>query len=723
MNSLKKEGDTYVSSDGRKIKCTLKDHPHFNSQGNICSALLLVFVHICTTRAYTAGYRVQLAIYHFLTYISQYNSTISKQLKVINLTDITAEIFNGFVTFCNREGLGKHYPPALKSGIKATALETGKIPFLTLPVVSGQRLGSTEPLYEDGYESLKAALTCHIDKLYGLLELRAAIDKVAPYTYDELAKIAFNQITKDDFVYWWRTTSHSQADYRRIETIRRLKLCTDPELRNLQGSSNLLVTIEKHITNHQLPQNFISHDLIYYLPTFSEWYPEDKRVLKTFMVYGYPVGMSLDEVRDLAGRQTAFVSECDTVVKLLINRLRFSIGKYRAGVTYPMDWYFNDYFPQSIDMAAVIVFIMLQSGWNFECVASLDKDNYEHPLTGAINSDQVIVLSEKNRSQATGKGYSDPEPFFAPSDARNPYSIVSLIRLANMLSSPLQGMPFDSVSELTSEDKLNQLFLFLRESNDWFRASRHGSHSYGKYFRIGVKQFLNQYQIIDNGIRITEVKDLTPRLRPTWLKYKGPSNDMGFLTQRMHHKDRKTTDIFYDSSSQAEQKRKVQLRSEQEEVMKLIRGRKFSGLVVKQKTIETKKESSFRIFALPGKNRALWGCNGRKPTWPGADESISPNDKCYALENCWFCGCQIVFEDSLPFMIERLANIDEFLEGDNEPSFKNRMASERAAILQVIDNWGDDEAIREAIRYQKKHGPLLPSDLSLLKLIFKTGDL
>lgn len=393
-----------------------------------------------------------------------YNTSTHIQLKVLNISDISSDVFNGFVNFCHMRSLPLSYAPSLKSAIKAVALETGKIPLLELPVVSGQRNKPKEPLYDDGYESLCKALMRHIDGLYGSLKLRAAIDSAIPYTYEEVAKIAFRQISKDDFVYWWRTTAHSTASYRRQETIRRLKLCTDSELHNLHNVPKTLERTRALIEHYALPENFISVDSIYYLPHYSEWYPNDARLIKTLVTNGYPMNLSLEDLRGLSGRECEYAENCDTVVKLLLHRIRFAIGRDRCSPLWPLDWFLNDYYPQSINMAAVILFIMLQSGWNQETVLSLNKDNFEHPLTGAINSNHVIVFCEKNRSQGIGKGYPDPEPIFAPSDAENPYSIVSLIRLANELSLPLQGLPFDFVSELTTEENLNQLFLYLRQA-------------------------------------------------------------------------------------------------------------------------------------------------------------------------------------------------------------------------------------------------------------------
>lgn len=715
--------ERYIASDGRKVPCTFKEHPYFGIEGNISAALLFIFAHIVATRVHTQGYLLNRVTNAFLTYLADYNTNMPTPLKVLNISDISAEIFNGFVHFCQRTNCPANFGPTLKACIKVVAEETGKIPLLHLPMVSGQRGAPTEPLYDDGFESLSKALITHTDNLYAMLKAREAIEKVTAYTYEEIAKKAFCEISKDDFVHWWRTTSFSDAIRRKEEVKRRLKRCADPELRSLFGAPQFMKKAGAIAEDHYLPENFVSDEIVDNLPAFYDWYPDDFRVIKTFVAHGFPMKISIDDLEGISGQGCMLLEDCDTVVKLLLNRIRWSVGKNREGVLWPLDWYIGDYYPQSIDMAALILFIMLQSGWNQETVMSLDKDSFEHPLTGAISAAHTIVYGEKNRSQGHGKGYSDPEPIFAPSNADDPYSLVSLVRLAKELSLPLHDLPYDFVSELTTEEKLNDLFLFLRESNDWFRAGRHSSQSYGKYFRQGVMQFLKEYTITDNGKHITTVKDITLRLRPTWVKYKKKENDLGFISQRLHHKSRSTTDIFYDSSAQAEQKRKLHLRSEQEEVMTLIRARNFAGLKVSKKVRETEKGSNIRIFAIPGIERPMWGCDGREPTWPGARLTVVPGEKCYALENCWFCKSQMVFQDSLPFMIERLAHIDDFLDGDNEPSFRNRIASERAAIMEVLDDWNDDEAMREAVRHQRKNGPLLPSDLTLLKLIFKTGDL
>ncbi|WKV95518.1 hypothetical protein PYV50_15270 [Pseudomonas sp. H22_DOA] len=46
---------------------------------------------------------------------------------------------------------------------------------------------------------------------------------------------------------------------------------------------------------------------------------------------------------------------------------------------------------------------------------------------------------------------------------------------------------------------------------------------------------------------------------------------------------------------------------------------------------------------------------------------------------------------------------------------------EKQIIEYILDQWGDDDAVRLAARYQRKHNPLLPRDLASLRILFDEG--
>lgn len=221
--------------------------------------------------------------------------------------------------------------------------------------------------------------------------------------------------------------------------------------------------------------------------------------------------------------------------------------------------------------------------------------------------------------------------------------------------------------------------------------------------------------------RLTSASEITRRLRVSWLFYNADSTPFAFLSQLIGHQSRDTTDLSYDDSPQARTRRLESLRSALERIVELLRARKFKGLLGKQAIALANTKLS--IFFLPHLERALWACGNRyRPDWPGAPE-LPKGIKCVALKQCLFCSRVWILEDSLPYLIERLAHTDELLRDGSAAEFGSRLEAERSEISTILDEWPDADAIKEALQYRTKNSPLLPRNLRDLRLIFKTGDL
>ena len=419
---------------------------------------------------------------------------------------------------------------------------------------------------------------------------------------------------------------------------------------------------------------------------------------------------------------TVIEEGCDDIVKILIHRLTTANRSGYAKRVLMVDEALALYFPTIVDMTALTMFMMFQSGWNKETALSIDQDNFEHVLTGTIEEAIKVVFSEKNRSQGRSKPFDDPKRINMPTRADDPYSFYNLIRLARKVSEPLADYPFDVIPALSSEDRMNPMFMCLRPWGEWLKGGRHTSIAHPKTFRVGVQQFLRLYDVSEEGRRLTTAAELTRRLRPTWLLYKKKHNPIALLSMTMGHRDRDTTDIFYDNSGAAHQERMKRLRSELEEVINLLRMRQFKGLLGKQAQAEA--SANLKIYHIPGQQRSMWGCaNQKKPDWVGSEIIASTGRKCFAIKECIFCSQMRVFEDSLPFLMERESHLDELLEGEDDTGFRSRIAKEREALQYILDEWGDEDEITAAARYRRRSpAPLLPRDLSILEIIFESED-
>jgi len=266
---------------------------------------------------------------------------------------------------------------------------------------------------------------------------------------------------------------------------------------------------------------------------------------------------------------------------------------------------------------------------------------------------------------------------------------------------------------------MNPMFACIRPWGEWEKGGRHTSIAHPKTFRVGVQQFLRLYEVIDDGKRLETASELTRRFRPTWLLYKKKFNPIALLSQSLGHADRETTDIFYDNSPAARLERHKRLRSELEEVMKLLRTRQFKGLLGLQAQAEAK--ANLKIFHIPGKDKPLWSCaNQHKPDWIGSEIIASTGKKCFAIHECIFCSQVRLFSDSLPYLMERESHLSELLNDDHEDGFRTRMSKEREVIQFILDEWGDEDEVEDAERYRRHHSPLLPRDLKMLEIIFES---
>ncbi|MDY0937615.1 hypothetical protein [Pseudomonas viridiflava] len=448
------------------------------------------------------------------------------------------------------------------------------------------------------------------------------------------------------------------------------------------------------------------------------WNPEHTRSFKTLLNSGFPMSMTMDELEGLLSIKniSSYRRDCDTTLKVITHKY-VKVADYNNAAS--MDDLLSAYYPRAMDQSAIVLFLLLQSGWNKETAIQLDPNDFVHALTGSINEGLAVVFSEKNRSQGTGLPYDAPKQITASSDRSDRYSIINLILLARDLSEPLKDFEFDNNPFQQYGEERSELYLCMRAWGDWFKnGSRHTSISVLRAYVIGVEHFLKKYEVVENGKRLTRAGELTTRLRPTWALHKKRSTSLGIISAHFGHVDRSTTDIHYDSSGAAMQERRQRLRDELDEVVKLLVSRQFSGLLGKRTNDQA--SASVRIFTLPGKDRPLWGCEDQlNPDWLGHESFIKPGRKCYQLEKCLGCSRVRIYEDSLPYLMERLAHIEYELETESDGPRTSDLEWERQVLEYLINDCHDDEMVKQAARYRRRNAPLLPRDISSLRLIFE----
>ncbi len=581
------------------------------------------------------------------------------------------------------------------------------------------------PLTNEANEMLAGAFTSHIDELYAKLEFRERVHQAEPYTYQEV----LDQITYSRSVifHWLQYHLDNNLKFNLRDLYRRLENSSDPSFRRIAERPNWQDLIMDEYNNRDDEFIFETPINSNLSPTIANFTPDLARVIKTFLDNGYPFEMDLEEIGEKYSVSKTFaLSHCSDVIHLFIL-------KWRAGYTIPktnVPVMWNDllglYFPTMLDMSCLIQFIMLQTNWNKEAVLAVDPKNVEHALTGVMDEEYVMLQTEKNKSQGLDKPYYAPKEILAPSSRSNKYSAFNLIHLSIKLSSVLKDYEFDYIKHRMTSEDYNPAFLCIRFYGDWVsKGGRHTSASNEKAFLQGIKQFLKRYPVYENGERLLAGKDLTTRLRPTWVKLQKEKkkSSHGLLALLLGHASTVTTDVHYDNSALAQQERYDRLESELEAVLALMLSGNFDGMLgtPPQQAVQL----PFKVFHIPGMEKPLWACaNQLQPTWHGARNRVPEGKRCYVISKCVFCSQCNIFEDSLPYLVERRIHVLELIEDQPESSsdYSNDYEIELMKIDSILDNWDDEQAVREAARYQRRNTPLLPRDLNFLQLILEEED-
>lgn len=459
------------------------------------------------------------------------------------------------------------------------------------------------------------------------------------------------------------------------------------------------------------------------------WEPCSKRVLRSLILNGHPFSVALMEYKDSIEKCKGTTDEIKNIVNIIYMRYIHVKKNNKNSPPLPhLEDVLELYFPAIVDQAAIVLFIMLQTGWNKEVVTALDGSNFEHVLTGAVNSNQSLIISEKNKSQNNDKPFKKPKRFLAPSDKGDKYSVHNLIVLARNLSEPFIDLPID-VSIRDAADLCNPLFLCMRQWRGWGYVNRRTGENTGRYFSIkhkelwtwGIERFFELYQVNEKNTRLKTAKDINGRLRPTWVTYtrNKKKHPLSLIALQQGHASVETTDVYYDSSGPAMQERRKRLRIELNSILSLLQARQFKGLIGEKGNIPVNNDS-IRIFTIPGHNKSLWACtNPYKPDWVGHESSVVTDKKCNQISMCLFCSRVCIIEDSLPYLMKRQSTLQEELESFPETEFNSPLTDELEIIQFILQEWNDESALKEASRYLRRNPGLLPRDMQSLSILFE----
>ncbi|SIN98778.1 hypothetical protein [Paraburkholderia phenazinium] len=724
-----------TTTSGTRLTCEpYLSHPQFSHDNELCAQLHYTFLHYAPNRSQSKALEVRQALVVFLDFRQKYHQLNPLAVHLNSISDLTGDVIRQFERYLQKEckignlRMRAETPLArLKSALNYVAEHTGEIPQLRLPAIRYDRSNKTEPLDESTFTELEGALRKHADSLWTLLENRIKVQSAEPYTFAELSMLVNPPVNCENLVRWYQYALLHHVTRPAVATIREyLGRSDDPiliSMRKLPTAGGKLGSAWKAYYDGDGAIFRLQKPINPFGTSVANLHLDEFRVLKTLIQCGYPLEMSLQELQEKYDSQmkTAWFERTGTVLECLLPycyQRRSSNVETRPTVAQLL----YTYYPSDIDMATLILFLMVQTGWNKETVLAIDPKNFEAKLSGLLAEDEMTIFSEKNRSQGSQLPYHNPKLYKATSSRTNKYSAYNLVKLAEALSEPFAAQSVDFVRTGHDETRLNKLFSCLRHPGAWGQFGRFYTLSAESLFKTGVKGFLKLYPIHASGRRLSKVEEISPKLRPTWVMMHRKMKPLSVISLIQGHESPETTDIYYDSSGLAMKERSSRLRAELETVGGLLRTRQFTGLIGEAPTPAQMNEG-LTIFFLPGHEKNLWGCRNRlTPDWPGFQQRFTAGQKCHPSTNCFFCSQCYVFEDSLPYLIDRHAQIEEALANAEESDFSSTLNAEREVIDWLISNWNDDKVLQSAFAYQQQHSPLFPIDHAAFEVLFDDSE-
>lgn len=702
-----KDLEQVTTSDGQIVQCTYKQHPAYDDSNSLYLTFHFIFVLYTASRLGNVARSMRLAISTLFDFVVLHNNSNPSWI-ISTFIDITPIIFENFRKWLDSQSITQGRAYFIRQATKIISETYEDIPNLNLPLVSYSLGGKTEPLSEELDCMFQSTCGKVVDRLRIMIDFREVVAHTIPYTQEELQVIANPKPSRIQLLTWYKWYNDNKYPLSHARLADMVARCQDDEISLHHTSSTLRKTLNELLLSCDIEIPLGYDGDITYMYNRERFKLEAPRVISTFLSFGYPLKLTISELsNNYALRTITKIEHCDDVIKTLIYLIMCKKVESDEG-WLSVEGYLHLYFPFGEDVAALALLIMRKTGWNRESVLAIDPDNFYHHYSEIFKSNVKIIFSEKLRSQSLDTEYETGKTVFAVTEPGDRYSAEQLFLLAKKLSEPFLTMS-NELDKLIHSRATKPIFYYMISWMAWTKAGQFNCLDHSLRFSDCVRRFLAENELLDNDIRLTTSKELTPRLRSTWLQDENLSAPIEWLSTLMGHESRNTTDTFYDSSERANEARKKRLRGVLEMLLTRLRQRQFKGLI--GQSADEIASARLEIFHIPGFDRALWGCaNSQRPDWPGAPE-LKGDNRCRALDKCMFCSQCSLLVDSLPFLMERMQQLESTNECDYDDDDPNS-PTELKIIGSILADWGDASDIAKAATYLRKNRPLLPLQIS-----------
>lgn len=359
----------------------------------------------------------------------------------------------------------------------------------------------------------------------------------------------------------------------------------------------------------------------------------------------------------------------------------------------------NYLYPNFVETYIIRWAIELETAWSPDIVKNMNYKNY---LFQPIPTEQKLafIKSVKEKGQQSNSSDTGIEKrMIFPSNSKDKYSAYSLIKLWIKRTSRLRtGLNYKTIVDSC---EFEPFFIYLAD-----RANFKSSIIIANHPKAPNKEIFNtksNYQKKHLGFKFDE-----RQLRPTSLYLKEKNQEIPILLQvaLFGHSDSAITDEYYKNSACFQQIRKDKLSDELDKIEESIENGSFKGSLVPLKTKKRIKDKIITIFTDHTNESPLSTCtDNMSPDWPGSENLQLP---CKFYNKCLLCSKSSVFEDNIPFVVDRFLYLQQLKKTMRVNSFDVLYLDEFNAAKEVIDYWPYKEQIDQAKDRTFDEGYLLP---------------
>ena len=349
--------------------------------------------------------------------------------------------------------------------------------------------------------------------------------------------------------------------------------------------------------------------------------------------------------------------------------------------------------------------IELEAAWTPDIVKNIDINDFEIWFPNN-SSKTTLVHSRKCKGQQSESAIDVIDKSLVwPSNKENLNSAINLIKLWIKRTSRLRkGIHYKNITDQIGADPF---LIYLNDFSNFNNAKSTMLATHPKAINSECPETRKRYQQKVLGFSFDE-----RQLKPTSLYLTEKNKSLSPIMQvaLLGHSDSSLTDECYKDDAHFQQIRKEKLAEELNAIERSIKDNSFRATLVPLRSKKTLQDQIITIFTEHAGESPLSVCKDpNKPDWSNDSKIDTP---CHMFNKCLNCSQATVFEDNIPFIVDRFLYLKQQRSSLREDVFGKLYEDEFIASKEVIESWPYQDQIQEAMDRTFVEGYLLPPVIS-----------